>query len=150
MGIEGLVAFLRRHGEVALDTSVFVHQLEADAKYVRLTREVFAWVEESGHRGVTSTITMTELLVRPYRNKDERGADDCFALFSRFPNLEWVAPNLEICDEAARIRAQCGLKTPDAIEAATAIYCGISGFLTNDRAYRRMSQLDTLILDDVL
>jgi predicted nucleic acid-binding protein len=150
LGIERLVGFLRRHGEVALDTSVFVYQLEAHAKYVRLTREIFAWLEAPGHRGVTSTITMTELLVKPYRDRDERGANDCFALFSRYPNLEWVAPNLEISDEAARIRAQCGLKTPDAIEAATAIYCGISGFLTNDLAYQRVSKLDTLVLDELL
>jgi len=150
LGIARLVGFLRRHGGVALDTSVFVYQLEAHVTYVRLTREIFAWLEEPGHRGVTSTITMTELLVKPYRDGDVRQVNDCFALFSRFPNLEWVAPNLEICDAAPRIRAEGRLKTPDAIEAATAIYCGISGFLTNDHAYQRVPKLDTLVLDDLL
>jgi len=150
LGVDRLVGFLRRNGEVALDTSVFVYQLEAHVKYVRFTREIFAWLEEPGHRGVTSTITMTELLVKPYRNRDERGANDCFALFSRYPNLEWVAPNLEISDEAAQIRAYYGLKTPDAIEAATAIYRGVSGFLTNDLVYQRVPKLDTLVLDELL
>jgi len=150
LGIERLAGFLRRHGRVALDTSVFVYQLEAHLKYVRLTKEIFGWIEETGHGGVTSTITMTELLVKPYRDGNERGAKDFFALFSRYPNLEWVAPNLEICDSAAQIRAECRLKTPDAIEAATAIYCGVSGFLTNDLAYQRVSKLDTLVLDELL
>jgi len=150
LGIERLAGFLRRHGHVALDTSVFVYQLEAHANYIRLSRQIFAWLEEPGNRAVTSTITMTELLVKPYRDRDEKGANDCFALFSRYPNLEWIAPNLEICDEAARIRAAYGLKTPDAIEAATAIYCGVFGFLTNDYAYQRVPRIDTLVLDELL
>jgi predicted nucleic acid-binding protein len=115
-----------------------------------LTREIFGWLEQPGHRGVTSTLTMTELLVKPYRENDEKRVDDCFALFSRFPNLEWVAPNLEICDMAALIRAQSRLKTPDAIEAATAIYCGIPAFLSNDADYHRVSRLETLVLDELL
>ena len=150
MGLAHLVGFLGRHDEVALDTSVFVYQAEARVKYVRLTQEIFAWLEKPGHRGVTSTITMTELLVKPYRDGDVPQVKNCFALFSRYPNLDWVAPNLQISDQAARLRAEFGLKTPDAIEAATAIYCGISGFLTNDLAYQRVSKLDTLVLDDVL
>jgi predicted nucleic acid-binding protein len=150
LGIARLNSFLGRYDRVALDTSVFVYQLEAHPKYLPLTRAIFAWLEAPEHFGVTSTITMTELLVKPYRDRDKRGVDECFALFSRFPNLEWVAPNLDISDAAARIRAEWRLKTPDAIEAATAIYCGISGFLSNDSAYKRVPKLDTLVLDDLL
>ncbi|MGB7847824.1 MAG: PIN domain-containing protein [Candidatus Acidiferrum sp.] len=142
--------FLVRHDKVALDTSVFVYQLEAHPKYLPLTRAIFAWLETPDHFGVTSTITMTELLVKPYRDRDKQRVDNCFALFSRFPNLEWVAPNLDITDAAARIRAEWRLKTPDAIEAATAIYCGISGFLSNDSAFHRVPKLDALVLEDLL
>jgi predicted nucleic acid-binding protein len=145
-----LVAFLRKYDRVALDTSVFVYHLEAHPKYEPLTRLIFAWLEQPGHRAVTSTITMTGLLVKPYRDGDQQGVDDCFALFSKFPNLEWVPLRLDISDEAARIRAESRLKTPDAIEAATAIYCGISGFLTNDVVYQRVSKLDILPLDAAL
>jgi predicted nucleic acid-binding protein len=150
LGLERLNRFFGRHDKVALDTSVFIYQLEDNAKYLLPTRSIFAWLEAPGHVAVTSTMTMTELLVKPYREKDERQVDRCFALFSRFPNLEWVAPNLDISDVAARIRAESRLKTPDAIEAATAIYCGVSGFLTNDPVYHRVSKLDTLVLDDLL
>jgi predicted nucleic acid-binding protein len=145
-----LVAFLRKHDRVALDTSVFVYHLEAHPKYGPLTRLIFAWLEQPGHRAVTSTLTMTELLVKPYREGDQQGVDACFALFLMFPNLEWVPLSLHISDEAARIRTQSRLKAPDAIEAATAIYSGISGFLTNDTAYQRVSKLDTLLLDAAL
>ena len=52
---------------VALDSNTFIYDLDKNPKYVGLAREIFAWVEQTGHRAVTSTITMTEILVRPYR-----------------------------------------------------------------------------------
>jgi predicted nucleic acid-binding protein len=150
LGIERLDRFFRKHNKVAFDTSVFIYQLENDQRYLKATDSVFSWLEKRGHVGITSTITMTELLVKPCREKNDREVDRCFALFSQFPNLEWVALNLDISDAAARIRAEWRLKTPDAIQAATAIYCGSSGFLTNDSVYHRVSKLDTLVLDDLL
>jgi len=65
-----------------------------------------------GHGGVTSTITMTELLVQPYRAGDEQRVDEFYGLLATYPNLDWIAPDLEIADMAARIRAMHGLRTP--------------------------------------
>jgi len=57
---------------------------------------------------------MTELLVLPYREGDEQRANEFYGLLSTYPNLEWIAPNLEIADLAARIRAlpACALPMP--------------------------------------
>lgn len=66
-----LRAFLRRHRKIALDTSVFIYQLEANPKYSSLTDQVFAWIARTDNMAVTSTITMTELLVQPYRDSSE-------------------------------------------------------------------------------
>jgi hypothetical protein len=54
-----LDAFLRRHRPIALDTNIFIYQLEAIARYSRLTDAIFAWLELPGSHAVTSTITMT-------------------------------------------------------------------------------------------
>ena len=53
-------------------TSVFIYYLETNPAYVDLAAEVFAWVERPPNTAVTSTITMTELLVQPYRASNER------------------------------------------------------------------------------
>jgi hypothetical protein len=58
---------------------------------------------------------MTELRVLPYRQGDERRANDLYALLSTYPNLNWIAPNLDIADLWARIRARYRLRTPDAL-----------------------------------
>ena len=144
-----LSAFLRRHRRIALDTSVFIYELEANPRYVSLADQIFVWLERPGHAGVTSTITMTELLVHPYRADDEARVNQFYALLSTYPNLEWIPPDLEIADLAARYRARHGLRTPDAILAATAARSHATGFVTNDPLFKRVNAFHTLLLDDL-
>jgi predicted nucleic acid-binding protein len=150
LGIDALRGFLRRHRRIALDTTVFVYQLDANPRYVQLANAVFSWIERPGCEAVTSTITMTELLVQPYRERDESRADEFYALLSTYPHLEWIAPNLEIADEAARLRAIHRLKTPDALQAATAMQAGATGMVTNDPAFNRVGAFEIAILDEFL
>lgn len=112
MGLERLRKFLRRRRLIALDTSIFIYQLEANERYLPLTDCIFAWLERPDSKAVTSTITMTELLVQPYRQSGEQRVDELYGLLSTYPNLEWVAPNLEIADLAARLRARRKRSSP--------------------------------------
>ena len=133
MEVTRLRSFLRRHCRIALDTSIFIYQFEGNPRYIALTDIVFAWLEHAHNEAVTSTITMTELLVQPYRNGDRQRVHEFYALLATFPNLQWIAPGLEIADIAARLRAEHRLRTPDALLAATAIHAQSSGLITNDR-----------------
>jgi predicted nucleic acid-binding protein len=142
--------FLRRHRRIALDTSVFIYQLEGNPRYVPLTDPIFAWLERPAHTAATSTITMMELLVQPYRDSDEQLADEFYGLLSTYPNLDWIAPDLTIADIAARIRAAYRLRTPDALQGATAIQAQATGFVTNDAVFGRVKEFETLVLDDLL
>lgn len=150
MGLAGLEAFLRRNSRIALDTSVFIYQMEANPRYLPLTDRIFAWIERPGNVAVISTITMTELLVQPYRELDEQRADEFYGLLSTYPNLEWIPPNLEIADLAARMRALHRLRTPDALQAATAIHARATGMITNDPVFKRVDGIETAVLDQFL
>ena len=150
MGLTGLRSFLRRHRSIAIDTNVFIYVLEANPRYAALADRVFSWLERAGHRGVTSTITMMELLVQPYRAGNEQRVNEFFGLLATYPNLDWIAPDLEIADMAARIRAMHGLRTPDALQAATAVRSHVTGFVTNDPVFERVDSFETLVLDQVL
>jgi len=61
-------------------------------------------------------------------------------LLSTFPNLDWIAPNLEIADLAARFRA---VHRPPHTPGATAL-------IANDAAFERVRSAETLILDQFL
>ncbi len=150
MVVERLRAFLRRHRRIALDTSVFIYHLEPNPKYLAYTDAIFSWLERSESKAITSTITMTELLVLPYREGDEQRANDFYGLLSTYPNLEWIAPNLEIADLAARLRALYRLQTPDALQAATTAHSQATGLITNDVVFERVEGFQTLVLDKLL
>lgn len=141
---------MRRHRRVAIDTSIFIYQLEANPRYVVLTDSVFSWLERSGHEAVTSTITMTELLAPSYREKNEHRVDAFYGLLSTYPNLRWIAPDLQVADLAARLRAQHRMRTPDALQAATAIDARATGMITNDPVFARVAEFETAVLDRFL
>ena len=150
MGLNRLRAFLRHHRRIALDTSVFIYQLEANPRYVGLTDPIFSWLERPSHAAVTSTIATSELLVQPYRDFGEQRAAEFYALLATYPNLEWIAPNLEIADIAARIRAAHRMRTPDAVQAATAVHGQVTGLVTNDPVFTRVEAFETLLLEHLL
>jgi predicted nucleic acid-binding protein len=93
---------------------------------------------------------MTELLVQPYRESDEVRVNLFYGLLTTYPNLDWIAPDLEIADMAARLRALHRLKTPDALQAATAARSRATGFVSNDPVFERVEAFETLLFDQLL
>jgi predicted nucleic acid-binding protein len=148
--IARLRAFLHAHRRIALDTCIFIYQWEANPRYSHLTDSIFSSLEQSELVAITSTITMTELLVHPYRNKNTLEVNELFGLLSVYPNLAWISPDLEIAARAAQIRAQHRLPTPDALQAATAFKAGATAIITNDSLFKRLADVDVLVLDDYL
>ncbi len=55
----------------------------------------------------------------------------------------------EVFEDAARLRAETGLATPDALHAATALRAGCALFVTNDTDFRRVEGLPIVVLDDL-
>jgi len=109
---------------------------------------MFSSLEQREFVGVTATITMTELLVHPYRDHDLERVNELAGLLSIYPNLEWIPGTLAIAVLAAEIRANHRLATPDALQAATALHANATGLLTNDPIFKRVADLDVLLLDD--
>ena len=86
----------------------------------------------------TSTLTFLEVLVQPYRMGDDEKRAALSALLASFPGVTWTALDLPVADRAAALRARYRLRTPDAIQLATALQARADVFLTNDRDLRRV------------
>ena len=147
MEIRGRLARYRR---IALDTCVFLYQMERNPKYFQVADAVFEWIEHPTSSAVTSTVALTEILVQPYRNADSTQAEDFYSLLTTIPNLEWIAPSLQIANSAASLRATYRLETPDALIASTAIFSNATALITNDAIFKRVPNLDVLVLDEFL
>jgi predicted nucleic acid-binding protein len=148
LGLDQLRLSLSGHRRVALDSCIFIYQLEANPKYLASTDVVFSWLAEPRSRALTSALTMTEVLVQPYRNLNQKLLDNFYGLLSTYPNLEWISIDLEIADTAARVRAEHRLRTPDAIQAASAIHAGATLLLTNDPVFSRIPDFEAVVLDE--
>ncbi len=93
---------------------------------------------------------MLELLVQPYKLPDMDRVNKFYALLSTYPHLHWMAPTLEIADSAARLRAEYNLRTPDALQAATALVCEATGFISNDAGFKKVAGFEVAILEELV
>jgi predicted nucleic acid-binding protein len=117
---------------LVLDTSVVLAYLNAKEAASPIAAIVLDDFVRSGRNtAAISTVTVTETLVRPFKAGDvERQTAEAFLL--HYPNLEIREVDYETAREAARLRAETGLKTPDALVVATASAALIPVLVAND------------------
>ena len=119
--------------KVLLDTVALIYFLEENERYSKLAEKIFGRIESGELQGVLANLAFAELLVPLFRSGEPRAAAGLANRIFNFRNLEVVTLTTEISIEAARLRAEYSLRTPDAIHAATAIITQASGILTNDK-----------------
>lgn len=134
---------------IGLDTNVFIYFLEDHPRYGSWCASLFDLIERGHNPAVTSTVTLLELLVQPYRDQHEELAQKIFALTSTYPKLEWVPLTMNLADRAAELRARYRLSTPDAIQLATAISHKATRFYGNDRGLQRVKEIECIMVNDL-
>lgn len=151
-GHERLEAELAGRRRVGLDSSILIYHLEGLMPYAKLTEVVISSLAQGDLSAVISTISVTELLVKPFAEGEEERIRICEDFLRGLPHVTMVAPSYEIAREAARLRDLFKLRTPDALLLATALKEGAEAFLTNDEELRRVKGegITILVLDDYL
>lgn len=134
---------------LALDTSAFIYHIERHPAFAPRVNTVFQEIERGRARGVTSTLTFLEVLVGPYRVGDHARRIALSALLASFPGVSWVELDLAVADRAASLRGKYRLRTPDAIQLATALEAGADAFLTNDQELSRVTEVPVLLMDEI-
>lgn len=134
---------------IGIDTNLFIYFLEDHPRYGTWCASLFDRIERGHNHAVTSTVTLLELLVQPYRDQKEELAQKIFALATTYPKIEWMPVTLNVADRAAELRARYRLSTPDAIQLATAIGHKATRFYGNDRALRRVKEIECILVDDL-
>lgn len=140
---------LERHSTLAVDTMVFIYYLEDARPRSDLLEPLFQAWEAGTHRGVTSVLSVMEIMVQPLRVHRADAAQAYRDRIAGFPNLLLVPLDLRVAQEAARLRATHGLSAPDAIQAASALVAGAPVLLANDRRLARVPDLEVVLLDDL-
>jgi len=135
-------------GPVALDSSIFIYFIERNPQYISLVRPIFQAMDEGRLEIVTSSLTLLETLVVPLRAGNSIVARAYERFLTRGRRLRLVPLDLNLLRGAAHVRAVTRLKTPDALQVASALSAGCPIFLTNDGRIPSMSGLRVLQLEN--
>jgi predicted nucleic acid-binding protein len=134
---------------VGLDTTPLIYFIEENPTYLELVSPFFEAIDQGEVNAVTSIVTLLEVLVHPFQHGDAALVQQYRDILLNAQGLTTILLSQDIAEEAARLRAAHNIRTPDAIQMATAIYVGASHFLTNDARLPSLPELKVLVLDQV-
>lgn len=141
---------LARHKVIGIDTVPFIYHIEEDPTYKAMTTALFTYLEQGTVKGVTSAITIMEILVRPKALGDEIAVEDYKLLLTTYPNLKIKEIDVEVAERAADLRSTYRLRPPDALQAAACLVEGADAFVTNDSRMKVLREMDVIILTSYL
>ena len=135
---------------IGLDTMVFIYHFEENQVYSPLTFSIFESLEKGNFNGITSILTLLEILVKPKKENNLHLTERYKLLFETFPNLQVKTLNENIADIASSLRANYNINTPDAIQIATSLEAKADIFITNDTTLKKISEIKVLLLSEML
>ena len=131
---------------IALDSNVFIYNLEQNPDYVQFTDFIFNRLITNKSRAVTSIISLTEILSYPETEAVEKQIVEDFL---STPNLQVSNVDERIARKAAEIRREYKFRLPDAVQLATALINQAQVFITNDNRLKNFPELKVICLENI-
>ena len=133
---------------VYLDTNIFIVTIETRGSMSQAGWNVLSAMDSGQFSGVTSEITLAELLPKPMVENDDTLQKSYEELLTDGSHFHVAPIDRTILLSAARLRANDrSLRLPDAVHVATALKTGCSLFLTGDRRLAVPNPITSLRLD---
>lgn len=130
------------------DASALIYLIEGKPPFGRRVRQALAPLS-AAHPDLgtaVSRLTWLECRVGPLKADDTAVLATYDAFFAR-PDLVWVELTKDVVELATAIRVRHGLRTPDALQAASGLQLGTDHvFLTGDAVFRRVTGLRVKLL----
>lgn len=131
---------------IYLDTNIWIYALEGYPSFIQFLTELFIGIDQGSLNAVTSELTLAEVLVKPLMDQNLQRQNIYHQALQSSKSLEVVPVSREVLLKAAELRAECNLKLPDAIHAATALQTKCFNFLTNDKRFQTVAELRVILL----
>jgi len=130
------------------DASALIYLIEGKEPFAaRVRKELAAAARKHPEMGAAvSRLSWLECRVGPMKGNDS----ETLALFDAFfarPDLVWIELSRDVVELAAAVRVRHGLRTPDAMQAASCLQLGADHlFLTGDSTFKRVAGLNVKVL----
>lgn len=130
------------------DACALIYLIEGKEPFSgRLRQELAALADnDPGLGSAVSRLTWLECRVGPMKANDHATLA-CYDAFFARPDLLWIELSRDVVELATVIRVKHGLRTPDALQAASCLQLGAGHlFLTGDTVFQRVAGLNVKIL----
>ena len=141
---------ITKHKIIGVDTAPFIYYIEDISPYADLLDPVFNLLENHALRAVTSTVTIAEILTKPFADKNFSLADEIKFTLKSLSSLSVASIDEKLAEAAALIRARYTIRLPDALQVAVAMQGEATLFLTNDKRVKKVDAVEVLVLSDFL
>ena len=135
---------------VCIDTAPFIYFIEKHKEYLNVLRPVFAEIDDGKIDAITSTITLLEVLVHPFRTGNDSLAEEYREILLFSTGLTTFEVSHEVSEMSSKLRAKHFVRTPDAIQIAVGVVHGATKFLTNDPDLKKVADIKVVVLDGFL
>ena len=135
--------------KVGMDTMPLIYFLKPHPDYLPKVRPFFQAVERGEIQVVTSIVTLLEVLVKPLKDQNAELVGRYRELLLDTEGISTIVVSATIAEQAAALRANHSIRTPDAIQLATAIEQKASFFLTHDFRLPNLPNLRIVTVDDL-
>ena|SRR3989338_9382562 len=139
---------LSKYKKATFDTMVLIYFIERHEQYVPLIREIFSKAVSGDMNYHLSVVSYMEVMTGFYKMQDAMETEKARSFFKNYPAIHYETITKDIADKGARLRAEYGFKTPDALILATALAYSVEVFITNDTSFKTFTQLPILYLGD--
>ena len=120
-----------------LDTNIFLNVKNREEPYSASSRQVLDAVDDGQIQAVVSAVSIAEMCSGYYSAGDERGKDEFITHLVSSQKFTIVNRDLKVADVAGMIRAETGLRLPDAIIVASGLARQASYIVTHDEEFKK-------------
>lgn len=145
-----LESLLEKKRVLCLDSPTIIYFIEQNPRYLPLLRTIFGRIDSGILVGMSSYITLIEVLVKPLSIGRTDLAIEYRHRLTESTGFTLLPVEKTISERAAELRATHGLRIADAIQFATAMENGAEAFVTNDRHFDKVAGVIEVIRLDRL
>ena len=135
-------------GPIYLDACAFIYSVERIEPHRALLEPMWQQARAGQFVIVTNELSVAETTIKPLRERDE-ALQRLFRELFNSNEVRLVPATRAWWEAAAELRAELNLRMPDALHAATGIQEGCTLFITNDSAFRRVTGLPVVVLNEL-
>ena len=134
---------------VYVDAQILIYTVERFPKYFDVVLPLWQASRDSQLEVVTSELSILEVMTGPIKTGNQHLIEAYEGLVMG-TEIRLIPIDTQVLMDAARLRAETSLRTPDAIHVATAILAGCETLVTNDLAFRSVNAINVQILKDIV